>query len=322
MKKIIMLGILFFGITMNCHAETLNYRTNMLMDYEYQVENQKYIFQAYENNETDRFIFTTIPIQMPSYETNYYKLKFKDTNLNSKKWNRLKKYMWMTQIEEDFLTKLNYYIGTQVLIWQHFHPEIKVSMDGLEEKIKALEQLNITPSWIHDYEIEEELKLKKYNEYKLSSSSCEVKEDEQYWNITNCNEDATIIVSEILDEEALIYYNDQGIELFESGRAPVSWEMKIIKKEMPEEIPEENGKDEEDNLEEELPPSENTPSKIEQTNEEEKQNVSLNKEDTFNKIRIENVPNTEEYKNDKSFFMSFFLLLIALRWKNLKSGSS
>lgn len=354
MKKMIMFGVFFFCLTLNCYAENLNFRTNMLMDYEYQVDQYSYIFQIYENNENDRLIFTTNPEQMPSYERIYRKLKLDETNLNSNELDKLKKYMWITQKEDDFPTQMNYYIGTQLLLWQYFHPEVDVVLDGKEEKIKAVEELNITPSWIHDYEIEEELRIEKSAEFALSSTSCEIKEEENDWVISNCSENAMVKVNETMEDELTIYHNYEQYELFEVGASPISWIMNITVKEKieeepkepeevieeektpeeepekePEEEPEEPQKPEEPEIEnpseiekeEEEPskiPEEEKPEVIESVDSFEKKEEPSLENGASDKIRVENVPNTEENRSVMPFLLPFIMLLYTLKWKKSK----
>ena len=291
MKKIGISFFFFFLFLTNCFAEKINYRSNLLMDYPYYDQDKKEIFNMRTNNITEKLIYTMDPSKTLDYDTDYEKLRNAFFLKDEKIQNKIKQYIRITEEAKDIVTKINYYVVTQELIWTTFHPEITIHIENneLEKYRKELqEKMEIIPSWIKNYEIQKELVLEKKKDYKLTTKDCQIKEESEKWVITNCNSNATIKVEETKEEE-LFFYLVNGTRIgIESGFSPCTWYFNIILKEEETKKPEQ--KNDQDKKE-----------------ENDKLNNNIKKENQLEKYPIYHVPNTKE---NQSSWIEFILLLI------------
>lgn len=233
MKKIITAILLLFLGIIKVQAFPLSCQEVEYVAFPYQVGNQTQNFSMFINNETNQIIFSTKPFQKPKWDFNYQNEPEKMQELDENIQNKINFYMRETEKRKDVYTRRYYYIITQVLIWQTFHPEIIVELpednereifrEELEEKFKQL------PKWLHDSEIKNSLFLPKEEQYNLSSKDCEIIDLEDKIEIKNCKPNAELIVEENI-EDTLKISSNESVELIE-GYAKRKWKIKLEKKE-------------------------------------------------------------------------------------------
>lgn len=305
MKKILFGCFLFFSLWKISYADTLNFRTNTLMFYTYEVEEKKDNFIIYTSNLTDQLMFTTSPYNPPNYQENYFIQKDGFQSLERSIQNKIKKYIRLTFSAEDFPTQMYYYINTQMLIWKSFHPELQITYNEeevIETYQKKLEQQSKDPDWIKDYQIEEELWIETDGQYQFQSESCQIEERGDKIHIDNCSEKAKIKVIEKEEDNMKFYQNNVNLSMIiEASSSPCEWEFTIEKLTKEETSSEEEEKQEEkEEVIEETPPKRVEPT---EKNTEEEKNVLEEPK------KITNVPNT--YENSTVYWDAILLCMLA-----------
>ncbi len=282
----------------------------MLMFNSYDLIEQNEIFVIYTNNLSEKIMFSLNPYEKPQNLSNYQEEKLNWSNIDIETQNQIKKAIYETQHAENFETQMYFYIHTQMLIWHTFHPEISVLMGpevgsfvGKLAKYQKIweEKTKTKPEWIKDYELEKELTLPMDDSYTLSSKDCQIKEEEGFWKITDCNQESILHIKE-KGEENIIFYTKEESDVIESGFSPCQYKIKltVLKKEEPINPPLKE--------EEEMDtPVEETPS-IEE-------NTTTNENKTPNQVYVlENVPNTYEIAGEpKSIFLFLFFTVLWLK---------
>jgi hypothetical protein len=239
MKKILWLMITFFTSIVIYHAEVLNFRVNMLTFNSYKINNQEKIFVIYTNNLTEKIIYSLNPLYPPENLGHYKKEEDLWGQLEQGLQNKIKKAIWETQNASEFATQMYFYIHTQMLIWQSFHPEIPIylgpevgSFIGNLEKYHQLflEKINQKPDWIKDYEIKDGLTLPNDPEYHMESQDCQLITKEDVIEILNCNPKSKITIKEKL-EDTISFKVKEESTLIESGTSPRLWQIFLTQKE-------------------------------------------------------------------------------------------
>lgn len=345
MKKLIFSLLLSLFFLPVCFAENLNFRTNMLTDYHYQINNVDNIFMVYTNNLTEKDMYSINPLKPLDYVSDYQSTKDNWQSLDNTTKNKIVKYIQRTDKEEDNFKKFMMYVNTQMLIWNSFHPEINVQIENdliAKTKMQMEEELKQIPDWIYDREIAQSFELEKKPDYTLYSEQCQIKETEHTWEISECEENATIWVEEKAENEIVFFEGNGEVLGLEVGTYPCKWSFSIIKKAIEiEKEPEEEKKEEINDSKEEMIPKppleeenipnsaieENAPNSLVEeeqakptTNEknpannfdseEKKQGneiVKPQEKENIEKEVIQNVPNTKE---NNSFSMLFILSLM------------
>jgi len=292
MKKLVFIIIIVLLNIKQSNALSLNFRTNTLMFYEYSNNGENNYFKMYTSNTTNHLLYSESPEKEPSYQIDYQNGTDLLNKLEPDLQNKIKKYIWETEREQEFGSQMLYYMNTQMLIWKSFHPELDIKIEkGFEALSKAEKEMEEkwgkTPDWIKDYEINETLELSKKSDIKLSSTTCEIKENDTTWIIENCEEKATIEIKET-KEETLNTWVTENAFLIESGYSPRKWAIQIINKSSKEEIKEEKKEEEKEIL-----PSQKTENPVK----------------NHNKITIEKVPNTME---NQKFYGAYYLFLFCI----------
>lgn len=297
----------------------------MLMDYHITYEEKNRIILQYTNNENDKLIYTTDPREELDYITDYESIRndflVNDTSIQ----NKIKKYIRLTEEEPDPITQIRYYVVTQNLIWKSFHPELnyEIQNDTINTyELQMQEKIELTPSFVKNYEIDQELKLKQIGNYKLSSNDCQITKEEDTWTIKNCSKTSTIKVEEEKEEDLMFYRKENQSIGIESGFSPCTWYFSINVKEI-EEKPTDQEKEEENKKEPEKEEIK-TPDKIEEENKTKEENKTIENKPVTNqenewleKHPIYNVPNTKEEK--PAFEIGLFLLVGLCLRKNMQS---
>lgn len=315
MKKIFWLLITFLSAVTVYHAETLNLRANMLTFNSYEINEQNEIFVIYTNNLTDKIMYSLNPYHQPENLGNYEKIGTKWSMLELATQNKIKKAIAETQNAEEFATQMYFYIHTQMLIWQTFHPEIPIYLGpevgsfvgNLEKYRKEFEErINQKPEWIKDYEIKETLILPKDNNYIIESTDCQLKMMEDEIHIFECAEESTLTITEKI-EDTIYFYSKEESEIIESGLSPQTWQIKLSKPNTQLSPP-----SSEDDPTKPIIPDKNTEEENpHKNNNEEKEELVTNS--TNNVHILKNVPNTFENVSLNPF--SYFILILGFLWR-------
>lgn len=328
MKKIIFIFTIILLQLMNCSAETLNFRTNTLMSFEYSINDEKNHFKMFTNNQTGHLIYSISPLEEPKYQTDYLYASDIFTNIDKGTQNKIKSYIWETEKEPEYANQMMYYMNTQLLIWKTFHPELIIKIEqeylSLEEyENKMKEKFNQTPFWIKNYEIEEKLELPKEEHYRITSNDCKISEENGNWSITDCKENSKIEVIEEQEENMKVYALNNTPTLIETGFSKRSWSFSIkkISKEIPPEnqttqdTPEkpelDNNKEEENKFDSSINESEKEENKKEENTQNKPIDTKANNRET---IKIDQVPNTLENQSIGLVWIELLLLCVVKKY--------
>lgn len=291
MKKVIFGFFLLWISLTNCEAQTLNYYTDTSIKINYQINQITKNFEIYTNNLTGNLLYTTSPNLTISYQTDYLGEENPLGQIASNTQNKIKKYIKETQNATDEESKIYNYINTQMLIWNTFHPKLKITIEDDTSTLKKykhlLDEASITPNWIHNYEIETELFLEIEDIYSLSSKDCKIEKNEEKTHIYDCKHDAIITVKEEGKSKINAYQDSiQKEKIIESGEEGRIWTFQILKKNNP--------------------PKESITEEIEETIFPNKQEEIPNNQ----KIVVANVPNTYESQNFCIWYGFLYLLIL------------
>lgn len=235
MKKYILFSLsLFFCFLIEAQAMNLNFRTNFLYSYTYELDGEENNFYFYNSNVNEEAIYSLTPTAPPSYTLDYQSVPWP---LEEKKWTEVKALMATTKEATVWESELYYRVIAQMRIWKIVNPELNIKykagkylVSEREPEFDALFQKFQKPDWIDNYLITEDLILDgDFENYEITSETCTITKKSNTLEINSCEEgDNTIKIQtgKKVQKEFQVYQSNQEI-VVENGDWHQEWSMNI-----------------------------------------------------------------------------------------------